>query len=57
MTADDIIAAINAAKQGSAVETAERLLGEYTGDDKALIEPDLIEMAVTADWADAEIVI
>ena len=52
MTYDDLVTAINAARRGDALATAERLLDGYDGDDKALIEPDIIEAAIVLDSAE-----
>lgn len=45
----DIAALIEAAPQGQKLETAEKHLREYKGEDKDLIEPGLIEMAIVSD--------
>lgn len=47
-TVDEIFEAIEAAPPGDKVATAERMLAEYDGDDKDLIEPDVLETAFMA---------
>lgn len=51
MTYDDLVAAINAARPGDALATAERLLAEYASGDRDLIEPDIMEAAIVIDSA------
>jgi len=45
----DIAALIEAAPQGEKLETAQKHLQEYEGEDKELIEPALIDMAIASD--------
>jgi hypothetical protein len=46
MTIDQIIARINAAPASQKVELAENLLKEYNEDDKEIVEPWILEMAI-----------
>lgn len=46
---DEIRAAIRSAPAGEAMATAERLLRDYTGEDKDLIAPSIMESAALAD--------
>ena len=46
MTYEEMIVAINASDPINAIVTATAALAQYTGEDKELIEPDVLEMAI-----------
>jgi len=48
ITVDDIFNAIEKAPASKKVETAEKMLDQYQGEDKELIEPDILSSAVNA---------
>jgi hypothetical protein len=46
MTVDEIIIALNNAPQSKRIDLAEELLKKYKGEDKAIVEPWILEMAI-----------
>jgi hypothetical protein len=46
MTIDEMTLAINEAPQSQKIELAEKLLKTYKGEDKAIVEPWILEMAI-----------
>jgi hypothetical protein len=52
MSLVEIMAAIEAADPGAKVALAEELMAGYTGEDKPLVEPDVMELAFVASHAD-----
>ena len=52
MTLAEILEAVEAAEPGEKVARAEELLAAYTGDDKDLIEPDVLSLAVLGSQLD-----
>lgn len=45
LTLDEIMEAVERAAPTDKVEVAERLLADYDGDDKELVEPDILSIA------------
>ena len=52
MTLAEILEAVEAAAPSDKVGKAKELLAAYTGDDKELIEPDVLSLAVLGSQAD-----
>lgn len=51
LTLDEIMEAIEAAPNNEKVAVAERLMDQYEGDDKAVVEPDILSSAiVSTNW-------
>ena len=46
ITVEDIFDAIEKAPSAKKVETAEKMLDQYEGEDKDLIEPDILASAI-----------
>lgn len=48
LTIEEIVEAINAAPNPDKVPLAEKLMRQYEGDDKEIVEPDILAMAIAS---------
>ena len=54
MSLDEILTALEAAEPKDVVALAEKLMSGYGGDDKDLVEPDVMSMAFLASQANID---